>query len=95
MNIQRPCSGYVRKAYANPPQISIWCSTYSLGQGTALADGNPVTLRDTESGGDVGGKVLVTLLVTEEKNELGFVLTKGRDRFTGCTWARSAGTHGG
>lgn len=39
-------------------------STYSLGQRTALANGDPVTLGDTESGGDVGSEVLVTLLVT-------------------------------
>lgn len=38
-------------------------STYSLGQRTALADSNPVTLRDTEGRGDVSGEVLVTLLV--------------------------------
>ena len=38
--------------------------TYSLGQGTALANGNPVTLLNTESGGDVGSQVLVALLVT-------------------------------
>lgn len=38
--------------------------TYSLAQRTALADGNLVTLLDTESGGNVGGEVLVALLVT-------------------------------
>ena len=38
--------------------------TYSLAQRPALADGNLVTLLDTESGGDVGGEVLVALLVT-------------------------------
>lgn len=39
-------------------------STYSLAEGTALADGNPVTLLNTESGGDVSSQVLVALLVT-------------------------------
>lgn len=39
-------------------------ATYSLGKGTALADGNPVTLLNTESGRNVGSKVLVALLVT-------------------------------
>ena len=38
--------------------------TYSLGQWTALADGNLVTLLNTESWGDVGSEVLVALLVT-------------------------------
>jgi hypothetical protein len=38
--------------------------TYSLGEGTALANGNPVTLLNTESGGDVSSEVLVALLVT-------------------------------
>ena len=39
-------------------------STYSLGERTALADGNGVTLLNTESGGDVGREVLVASLVT-------------------------------
>lgn len=39
-------------------------ATYSLAQRAALANGNLVTLLDTESGGDVGGEVLVALLVT-------------------------------
>lgn len=39
-------------------------STYSLAQRSALANGDLVTLLDTESGGDVGGEVLVALLVT-------------------------------
>ena len=38
--------------------------TYGLGEGTALANGNPVTLLDTESGGNVSSQVLVALLVT-------------------------------
>jgi hypothetical protein len=36
----------------------------SLAEGPALANGNLVTLLNTESGGDVGGEVLVALLVT-------------------------------
>jgi hypothetical protein len=36
----------------------------SLGERTALADGNHVTLLNTESGGDVGRQVLVAALVT-------------------------------
>ena len=38
--------------------------TDSLAERPALADGNLVTLLDTESGGNVGGEVLVALLVT-------------------------------
>lgn len=38
--------------------------TYSLAERTALANGNLVTLLDTESGGNVGSNVLVSLLVT-------------------------------
>lgn len=38
--------------------------TYSLAQRPALSNGNLVTLLDTEGWGDVGGKVLVSLLVT-------------------------------
>lgn len=38
--------------------------TYSLAEGSALANGDLVTLLDTESGGDVGGEVLMALLVT-------------------------------
>lgn len=37
---------------------------YSLAQGPALANGDLVTLRNTECGGDVGSEVLVPLLVT-------------------------------
>jgi len=49
---------------------SVWDSqflesrTYSLAQRSALANGNLVTLDDTESGGNVSGEVLVALLVT-------------------------------
>ncbi len=39
-------------------------ATYSLGQWTTLADGNLITLLNTESWGDVGSEVLVALLVT-------------------------------
>jgi len=38
--------------------------TYRLAERSALADGNLVTLLNTESGGNVGGEVLVALLVT-------------------------------
>lgn len=38
--------------------------TYSLAQRSALANGNLITLLDTESGGNVGGEVLVALLIT-------------------------------
>ena len=38
--------------------------TYSLAQRSALANGNLVTLLNTESGGDVDSEVLVALLVT-------------------------------
>jgi hypothetical protein len=39
-------------------------ATYSLGERSALSNGDLVTLLNTESRGDVGGKVLVALLVT-------------------------------
>lgn len=39
-------------------------STYSLAQRSALANGDLVTLLNTEGRGDVGGQVLVSLLVT-------------------------------
>lgn len=38
--------------------------TYSLADRTALTDGNPVTLLNTECRGNVSGDVLVALLVT-------------------------------
>ena len=38
--------------------------TYGLAEGTALANGDLVTLLDTESRGDVRSEVLVALLVT-------------------------------
>ena len=38
--------------------------TYSLAERSALANGDLVTLLDTESGRNVGGNVLVALLVT-------------------------------
>jgi len=37
---------------------------YGLGERSALADGDLVTILDTESGGDVCGEVLVAALVT-------------------------------
>lgn len=40
------------------------CETYSLAQRPALSNGNLVTLLNTEGWGDVGGEVLVSLLVT-------------------------------
>lgn len=39
-------------------------STYGLAERPALADGNLVTLLNTEGGGNVGGEVLVAALVT-------------------------------
>ena len=54
-------------------------STYSLGQGTALADGNPVTLSNTEGGGDVGSQVLVALLVTVVLGDVVEVFTADDD----------------
>lgn len=53
----------------NEPQVrasivNIASQTYSLAEGSALANGDLVTLLDTESGGNVGGEVLVALLVT-------------------------------
>lgn len=44
--------------------LSGWDVAYSLAERPALADGNVVTLLDTESRGDVSSKVLVALLVT-------------------------------
>lgn len=38
--------------------------SYSLGERSALADGNLVTVLNTESGRDVCGKVLVPALIT-------------------------------
>lgn len=42
----------------------MWDFTYSLAQGTALSNGNLVTLLNTEGRGDVSSQVLVALLVT-------------------------------
>jgi hypothetical protein len=44
--------------------FSGYLGTYSLGQWAALANGDLVTLLNTESWGDVGSEVLVALLVT-------------------------------
>lgn len=52
---------------AFPSSLGCWGSTtatYSLAQRPALANGHLVTVLDTEGGGDVGGEVLVALLVT-------------------------------
>lgn len=52
---------------AFPSHVGCWGSTtatYSLAQRPALANGHLVTVLDTEGGGDVGGEVLVALLVT-------------------------------
>jgi hypothetical protein len=53
--------------------------TYSLGERTALADGNPVTLLNTESGGDVSSQVLVALLVTVVLGDVVEVFTADDD----------------
>lgn len=45
-------------------QVESSGETYSLGERTALADSDHVTLLNTESGGDVGREVLVASLVT-------------------------------
>jgi hypothetical protein len=44
--------------------LDVLFATYSLAERPALADGDLVTLLDTEGGADVGGEVLVALLVT-------------------------------
>lgn len=44
--------------------LEVWDFTYSLAQGTALSNGNLVTLLNTEGRGDVSSQVLVALLVT-------------------------------
>lgn len=54
-------------------------STYSLAQRTALADGDPVTLLNTESRGDVSGQVLVALLVTVVLGDVVEVFTADDD----------------
>ena len=53
--------------------------TYSLAQRTALANGNPVTLLNTESRGDVSSQVLVTLLVTVVLGDVVKVFTADDD----------------
>lgn len=53
--------------------------TYSLAEGSALANGNLVTLLNTESGRDVGGKVLVSLLVTRVLGDKVEVLSSDND----------------
>ena len=54
--------------------------TYSLAQRPALANGDLVTLLDAESGGDVGGEVLVALLVTGVLGDEVKVFTADDDR---------------
>lgn len=54
-------------------------STYSLAQRTALADGDPVTLLNTESRRDVSGKVLVSLLITVVLGDVVEVFTTDDD----------------
>lgn len=53
--------------------------TYSLGERPALANGNLVTLLNTESRRDVGGKVLVSLLVTRVLGDVVKVLSSDDD----------------
>lgn len=54
-------------------------STYGLAQRTALADGNPVTLLNTERGGDVSSQVLMALLVTVVLGDVVKVFTADDD----------------
>lgn len=54
-------------------------TTYSLGERTALADGDPITLLNTESGGNVSGQVLVALLVTVVLGDVVEVFTADDD----------------
>ena len=49
---------------ASPGQYAEDIEPNSLAEGSALANGNLVTLLNAESGGNVGGKVLVAFLVT-------------------------------
>jgi hypothetical protein len=55
-------------------------TTHSLAQRPALANGNLITLLHTESRGHVGGKVLVTLLVTVVLGDEVEVLAADDDR---------------
>jgi hypothetical protein len=50
--------------YQVPSANSTHAVTYSLAQRPALSNGNLITLLNTEGWGDVGGEVLVSLLVT-------------------------------
>lgn len=59
--------------------VEIVIGTYSLGERTALADGDPVTLLNTESGGDVSSQVLVALLVTVVLGDVVEVFTADDD----------------
>lgn len=53
--------------------------TYSLAERPALANGNLVTLLNTESRRDVGGEVLVSLLVTRVLGDVVKVLSSDDD----------------
>jgi hypothetical protein len=54
-------------------------ATYSLADGTALANGDPVTFLNTESGRDVSSEVLVSLLVTVVLGDVVEVFTADDD----------------
>jgi hypothetical protein len=56
--------GELLDGLAGPGEHTEDVETDGLGERAALADDDLVTGLDTESGGDVGGKVLVALLVT-------------------------------
>ena len=53
--------------------------TYSLGERSALANGNLVTLNNTESRRNVGGQVLVSLLVSGVLRDVVEVLSSDDD----------------
>lgn len=56
--------GELLDGLASPGKDTEDVETDGLGERSALANDDLVTGLDTESGGDVGGEVLVTLLVT-------------------------------
>ena len=56
--------GELLDSLAGPGEHTEDVETDGLGERAALADDDLVTGLDTESGGDVGGEVLVALLVT-------------------------------
>lgn len=57
-------SRFVSKDHRSVYPMGFFCLTYSLAQWTALADGDLVTLLNTESWRNVRSEVLVALLVT-------------------------------